>query len=522
MPTRFSTRGVLPPLVPARVHDRDRGRRRHPGEVPPGVEALGDQPRRPRWSPARAAPRAVYAHVPWTTETRWVAVAFPPGLRTARTAPDPLMDLTQLPRTSTRLVEDAKGGPDLPALPGHRDPQQVTVAAREGHEGRPEVRDDIPEGRGGAGEANRSRPSGRREIERARASCARSTTPSPSLPPWRATCGTAGPTAHERALPSTRRSHLNLAAVVREVLTDAGLVVTLSEPMLETWRRSRRWRVWPHGVAAAAGRCALTASTLPQLDFKLLFTVDPLMTRGQGGAGRALRLDGRGGGLAGHAHRRDQEGALPDGRQLRRAGGQGDDDLHRQHPPRQMGRLPGHRAAHAARSGAARGGLPPLEGRAVERPEAGPAQQQRGGAGEGSACRPTSSRDAGYVPRSGDGGPASSPSRSTTCGASQDQPPGPGASPGPDGDTPPGLDPAAVRLAALPEDRRRPRQGVAGSPKGIESRSSRRTRGPPPSPSAIPSRSRSHPTSPRSGWPGPGWHRASVSRLTSASARCAG
>ena len=110
-----------------------------------------------------------------------------------------------------------------------------------------------------------------------------------------------------------------------------------------------------------------------------------------------------------------KQGALPDGGKLRRAGGQGDDDVHGVHPSRQLGGLRRRRAAHARSSPGSARGFPAPEGRAAERtrPKTSARTTRRSSARSG--CRPTSSR----ARRTGT--PCSAPSQgsrrshSTTC-----------------------------------------------------------------------------------------------------------
>ena len=135
---------------------------------------------------------------------------------------------------------------------------------------------------------------------------------------------------------------------------------------------------------------------------------------GQGGPRRARRRDDRRRRLAGDDDRRDQEGALPDGGEPGRAGGQGDDHLHRARPPRQLGALRRDRAAPARGARLPRGGLPAAQGPAEERARRGPAHQQRGGARQGA---PAGARLPGHAlrpPGARDAWPGSRRSRSTT------------------------------------------------------------------------------------------------------------
>ena len=106
----------------------------------------------------------------------------------------------------------------------------------------------------------------------------------------------------------------------------------------------------------------------------------------QGRPGRTDRGDGRGSRVARHDHRTDRGGPLPDGRIVQRARGQGDDDLHRRHPPRPLEPLHGHRPAAAARARVPRRGLHAAQGCAAERAGPGPAVEQRGGARQGAAA----------------------------------------------------------------------------------------------------------------------------------------
>ena len=79
--------------------------------------------------------------------------------------------------------------------------------------------------------------------------------------------------------------------------------------------------------------------------------------RRQGGPRRSRRRDDRRRRLAGDDDRPDREGALPDGGELRRARRQGDDDLHRARPPRQLGPFRRHRPPAALRARLPRRGL---------------------------------------------------------------------------------------------------------------------------------------------------------------------
>ena len=85
----------------------------------------------------------------------------------------------------------------FPYYPGTVDPQLATAAARvKDMKDALEVRDELLKAFAQAREKpiSAARLADAKSM-RATASCARSTTPSPSPPPWRVSCGTAAPTA---------------------------------------------------------------------------------------------------------------------------------------------------------------------------------------------------------------------------------------------------------------------------------------------------------------------------------------
>ncbi len=155
------------------------------------------------------------------------------------------------------------------------------------------------------------------------------------------------------------------------------------------------WRQ-PPALAAVAPKAAAEAAdldfviqktTLPQLNIKLLFAAgsahDP---KGKEGLAALAAVDDRRGRLEGPAHRRDQPRPLPDGRQLPRPGRQGDDHVHRRRSTATTAKAfldivlpqlldPGFREEDFDR----------LKDAAEERPRRGPARQQRGGARQGAA-----------------------------------------------------------------------------------------------------------------------------------------
>ena len=122
---------------------------------------------------------------------------------------------------------------------------------------------------------------------------------------------------HARATSRRRRS---------KYFTDKNLVVTtLSQQPLAGGDRQRRRRRWPRTAAAAPRDAAQVRFKIdaevgaPERDVKFLFTRRlGRRSEGQGRPGALAASMITEAGSQGHAHRRDQQGALSDRRQLRR------------------------------------------------------------------------------------------------------------------------------------------------------------------------------------------------------------
>jgi zinc protease len=171
----------------------------------------------------------------------------------------------------------------------------------------------------------------------------------------------------------------DLQAAARKYLVDDSMVVTTlahealpagSRPCRSwpSWRPPRRREVRRAGAEIGAAAGALQAAVRGR------FRARPA---GQGRPGGAHRGDGRIEPARRAQDRRSHQGPVPAGRQLLRAGRQGDDDLQRLDPQGQLERLPRRRPADAAGTGLPRRRLPPPEGRAKERAAARPEGQQR-------------------------------------------------------------------------------------------------------------------------------------------------
>jgi len=241
--------------------------------------------------PQEPLPRGpVYAHVPWPTETLpWVAVAFhsPAFSETDKeyAALDLLMDLTFGPTADIykRLVEDTQKVDQIfPYYPGTVDPQLATVAARvKDMKDVLEVRDDILKAFAEA----REKPIAPARLADAKSNArygfVRTLDNTESIASalaryvrYRRAYGTLNELfrVYETVTPE------DLQAAARKYFTDAGLVVTTlsKEPMPETMAAQPPLAGMASTASpAAAGsvRTLAQPSTLPQLDFKLLFTV---------------------------------------------------------------------------------------------------------------------------------------------------------------------------------------------------------------------------------------------------------
>ena len=341
----------------------------------------------------------VYAHVPWQTPTLpWVTVAFhgPAFSDTAKdwAAVDLLFDL-HFGETSDlyrKLVVEEQVVDALRTDTGPNvDPGLHTVSARlKRPEDAVRVRDELLRAFAAARAAPPDAARLSAEVAHARNAFVR------GLDSTAAIAGAvARYAAFDRSYQTLNRLYRTAAALTpadlhaaaRAFFTDARLVVTTlsrdplpagveAAPALDALapgapgRRARRDGPHPppvrHGEAAPRGGQRARPA-------------------GQGGARRPRGRHARRRRLAHAPHRRDPGGAPPPRRQLRRAGGQGDGDAHRELPAGRLGALRRGGAAAAPRPRLPRGGLPPREGRAPERPRAGPPGGERRGAREGAA-----------------------------------------------------------------------------------------------------------------------------------------
>jgi zinc protease len=241
--------------------------------------------------PQEPLPRGpVYAHVPWPTDTLpWVTVAFhaPAFSETEKeyAALDLLMDLTFGPTSDLykRLVEDTQTVDQLlPYYPGNADPYLATTVARvKDMKDVLGVRDDILKAFAEAREKPIPAPRLADAKSNARYGFVRTLDNTESIASalaryvrFRRSYGTLNDLfrAYESVTPE------DIQAVARKYFTDAGLVVTTlsKEPMPEAMTAQPPLA----GLASAASPAAAGSvrtlaqpSALPQLDFKLLFTV---------------------------------------------------------------------------------------------------------------------------------------------------------------------------------------------------------------------------------------------------------
>jgi len=241
--------------------------------------------------PQEPLPRGpVYAHVPWPTDTLpWVTVAFhaPAFSETEKeyAALDLLMDLTFGPTSDLykRLVEDTQKVDQLfPYYPGNADPYLATTAARvKDMKDVLGVRDDILKAFAEAREKPIPTPRLADAKSNARYGFVRTLDNTESIASalaryvrFRRAYGTLNDLfrAYESVTPE------DIQAVARKYFTDAGMVVTTlsKDPMPETMAAQPPLSGMASAAspaAAAAVRTLAQPSALPQLDFKLLFTV---------------------------------------------------------------------------------------------------------------------------------------------------------------------------------------------------------------------------------------------------------
>ena len=352
MPNQFEyAQDVLRPLVPAGVHDRHRGRRRR------------RRSRCCRWSRSTGATGSAGSY-----KVDIPAGAARPRARSTRTCPGPTADAAlgdgRLPRpgllrdreglrgagpaaaTSTfgptsdlykRLVERrAEGRPALPVLrPANVDPYLVTVVARvKKPKDAVYVRDEILRDlrRARATQPLDAARAGGREVERAlRLRAHASTTPSaiaatlarfvalPRAPTTRST-------SYYRAL---RRAHARATCRPRRRSTSptSGLVVTTLSQRAAAGGRSRKspsLAALAAPAAAAAGARSLpcvpqSRAAAAQREAALPRRLRRTIPKGKEGLAALAAAMIAEAGSKEHAHRRDPEGPVPDGRQLRRA-----------------------------------------------------------------------------------------------------------------------------------------------------------------------------------------------------------
>ena len=443
-----------------------------------------------------------------------------PGSRPPSTAPrsrrpakdfaavDLLLDLTFGPTSDLykRLVEEEQKVDQLfPYLPANADPvpRSPSGARVKKAEDALYVRDALLKAFAAVARRTRSPRSAwrTRSPTPATRSSAPWTTPKRSPRPWPASCATSARSTRSTTIYRVYESltPADLQAAARKYFTDDRLVVTTLSHDAAAGGDRQRARRWPRSLRRPAGartrarRSIRVAIPLPQLNVKLLFRAgsahDPRARR----AWPRCRGDDRRGGLAGAAHRRDPAGALPHGGQLRGPGGQGDDHLHRQRAPRQLGRASprsscpcsstpatGRRTSAASRTPSSTRSTVDLRSNNEE--ELAKERLQADVFAGTPYAHPVLGTVAG-----------SRRSRSPTCRTSCGAPTPRGAlTIGLSGDVPadfvaapPARAGAAARGAGAARARRRGRRASRGA---WRSTSSRRTRAPPPSPSGIPSR----------------------------------